>query len=84
MQDDPGEPGELVPENIYSLKPCLYGYYTTFLTFSFPTGRQQHYIMYNYLQTAKLNQLEMWANAQRDGHPAKCRWRPLFKAAKFG
>ena len=31
-----------------------------------------------------LLQLEMWANAQRDGHPAECRWRPLFNAAKFG
>jgi len=26
----------------------------------------------------------MWADAQRDGHPAKYRWRPLFNAAKFG
>jgi len=26
----------------------------------------------------------MWANAQRDGHPAEYRWRPLFNAAKFG
>jgi len=26
----------------------------------------------------------MWANAQRDGHPAEHRWRPLFNAAKFG
>jgi len=26
----------------------------------------------------------MWANAQRDGRPAKHRWRPLFNAAKFG
>jgi len=26
----------------------------------------------------------MWANAQRDGHPAKYRWRPLLNAAKFG
>jgi len=25
--------------------------------------------------------LEMWANAQRDGRPAECRWRPLFNAA---
>jgi len=24
-----------------------------------------------------LYQLEMWANAQRDGRPAKHRWRPL-------
>jgi len=26
----------------------------------------------------------MWANAQRDGHPAECRWRPVFNAASFG
>jgi len=26
----------------------------------------------------------MWANAQRDGCPAKHRWRPLFNAAQFG
>ena len=24
------------------------------------------------------------ADAQRDGRPAECRWRPLFNAAKFG
>ena len=29
-------------------------------------------------------QLEMWANAQRDGRPAEYRWRPLFNGAKFG
>jgi len=29
-------------------------------------------------------ELEMWANAQRDGSPAEYRWRPLFNAAKFG
>jgi len=29
-------------------------------------------------------QLEMWANAQRDGRPAEHRWRPLFNPAKFG
>ena len=23
----------------------------------------------------------MWADAQRDGRPAECRWRPLFNAA---
>ena len=28
--------------------------------------------------------LEMWANGQRDGCPAKYRWRPLFNTAKFG
>jgi len=26
-------------------------------------------------------QLEMWANAQRDGRPAEYRWRPLFNVA---
>jgi len=26
----------------------------------------------------------MWANAQRNGHPAEYRWRPLFNTAKFG
>jgi len=26
-------------------------------------------------------QLEMWANAQRDGRPAEYRWRPLLNAA---
>ena len=30
------------------------------------------------------SQTRMWANAQRDGRPAEYRWRPLFKAAKFG
>jgi len=30
-------------------------------------------------------QVEIWANAQRDGRPAEYRWRTLFKnAAKFG
>jgi len=31
-----------------------------------------------------LNELEMWANAQRDGRLAEYRWRPLFNAAKVG
>jgi len=26
----------------------------------------------------------MWADAQRDGHPGKYRWRPLFHTTKFG
>jgi len=30
---------------------------------------------------SRYQQLEMWANAQRDGRPAKYRWRPLFNAA---
>ena len=36
------------------------------------------------LSLSNLKQLEMWANAQRDGRPAEYRWRPLFNAAKFG
>jgi len=32
----------------------------------------------------KEEELEMWANAQRDGRPAEYRWRPLFNATKFG
>jgi len=34
-------------------------------------------------QNPNLNptELEMWANAQRDGRPAEYRWRPLFNAA---
>ena len=34
--------------------------------------------------TVPHNETRMWANAQRDGRPAKRRWRPLFNAAKFG
>jgi len=26
----------------------------------------------------KLKKLKMWANAQRDGRPSECRWRPVF------
>ena len=32
----------------------------------------------------KIEELEVWANAQPDGRPAEHRWRPLFNAAKFG
>jgi len=32
----------------------------------------------------KQDETRMWANAQRDGRPAKYRWRPLFNAAKCG
>jgi len=37
-----------------------------------------------YLLLAGLFKTRMWANAQRDGHPAEYRWRPLLNAAKFG
>ena len=30
------------------------------------------------------NKTRMWADAQRDGRPAECKWRPLFNAANFG
>ena len=33
---------------------------------------------------ANESELEIWANAQRDGRPAEYRWRPLFNASKFG
>jgi len=33
------------------------------------------------IRKSKLKQLEMWANAQRDGRPAEYRWRRLFNAA---
>ena len=36
------------------------------------------------LNAQKYEELEMWANAQRDGRPAEYRWRPLFNTAKFG
>ena len=32
----------------------------------------------------KKKKLEIWANDQRDDHPAEYRWRPVFNAAKFG
>jgi len=38
----------------------------------------------NHKSTKFIQQLEMWANAQRDGRLAEHRWRPLFNAAKFG
>jgi len=34
--------------------------------------------------TRMQEELEMWANAQRDGRHAENRWRPLFNTAKFG
>ena len=36
----------------------------------------QYAICYHFIR-----QLEIWANAQRDGRPAEYRWRPLFNAA---
>jgi len=36
------------------------------------------------IRRGKKKELEIWANAQRDGRPAEYRLRPLFNAAKFG
>ena len=36
------------------------------------------------IRRGKKEELEMWANAQRDGRPAEYMWRPLFNAAKSG
>jgi len=36
------------------------------------------------IRRGKKKKTRMWANAQRDGRPAKYRWRPLFNAAEFG
>jgi len=36
------------------------------------------------IRRGKKEQTRMCANAQRDGRPAKYRWRPVFNAAKFG
>jgi len=41
-------------------------------------------ILHKYIDVEKILKTRMWANAQRDGRPAKHRWRPLFNAAKFG
>jgi len=54
------------------------------LTISVPNdGLQQ--IMSNMITHKKtnINRTRMWANAQRDGHPAEYRWHPLFNTAKF-
>jgi len=48
------------------------------------TARIQHHSISDSNSLTMLSILEMWANAQRDGRSAKCRWRPLFNAAKFG
>jgi len=42
------------------------------------------YYCYVFSIIDKYNPTRMWANAKRDGRPAKYRWRPMFNAAKFG
>jgi len=36
------------------------------------------------LDKKQTTKTRMWANAQRDGCPAKYKWRPMFNATKFG
>jgi len=39
------------------------------------------YMLKSVYNTVINQKLEMWANAQRDGRPAKYRWRPVFNRA---
>jgi len=48
------------------------------------TQQKHAFTNQNKCTTTQNKQLEMWANAQRDGRPAKYRWHPLFNAAKYG
>ena len=47
-----------------------------------PTHNNYNIKTFNF--SFKPAQTKMWADAQRDGRPAKYRWRPLFNAAKCG
>jgi len=47
-----------------------------------PSRRSCHDSSWNPSETTTTTR--MWANAQRDGRPAKHRWHPLFNAAKSG
>jgi len=44
----------------------------------------RRYVQLQWHTASTEQQLEMWANAQRDGRPAEYKWRPLFNATKFG
>jgi len=48
------------------------------------TSLNESYFIVNVRPSLEYNELEMWANAQRDGRPAEYRWRRLFNAAQFG
>ena len=52
------------------------------MTYKGTATEHQHLFLSSH--AVKKNELEMWANAQRDGRPAEYRWRPLFNAAMFG
>ena len=49
-----------------------------FSSVALPTSSPYHYT----ISIEKQIQLEMWANAQRDGRPAEHRWRPLVHRRK--
>ena len=40
-------------------------------------------VLFSFAMNVKEQRTRMWANAPRDGHPAKYRWRPLFSAAVY-
>ena len=67
-----------VQEFLYCLLWTYY-YVITVMTDTIKAFLSYHIFFANTVTTP-----EMWANAQRDGRPAKHRWRPLFNAAKFG
>ena len=48
----------------------------------YSAGRPSRWALAHIL--VKIGNTRMWANAQRGGHPAEHRWRPLFNAANFG
>jgi len=47
----------------------------------FTKGVQNVHYLHGHMQHWCRFQLEMWANAQRDGRPAEYRWRPVFNSA---
>jgi len=69
---------------------CFLSNYISVLFISTHYNQQPHQCHRDFSHTGLLlhaafaEQLELWANAQRDGRPAEYMWRPLFNAAKFG
>ena len=60
---------QLLP-NLVNFKPTFFG--------------EKNFRWLIYRLIVNIIELEMWANAQRDGRPAEHRWRPRFTATKFG
>jgi len=92
------EANDFVHSGVYCRRFCMHDTrtFSTLVVYSATMHYIQNYIYIalhytTLVQLKKINQnvhkyiqLEMWANAQRDGRPAKYTWRPLFNAAKFG